>query len=73
MLFGSMLGMIPGMKIMRVSQMRMVRSLVVIACFMMLRGFGMVVCSQSMRMSRLLMVMRRFLRHREISIPLADS
>jgi hypothetical protein len=73
MLFGSMLGMIPGMKIMRVSQMRMVRSLVVIACFMMLRGFGMVVCSQSMMMSRLLMVMRRFLRHREISIPLADS
>jgi hypothetical protein len=53
--------------------MRMVRSLVVIACFMMLRGFGMVVCSQSMMMSRLLVVVRRFFRHREISIPLADS
>ena len=73
MLFGSMLGMIPGMKIMRVCKMRMVRSLVVIACFMMLRGFSMVVCSQSVMMSRLLVVMRRFLRHREISIPLADS
>jgi hypothetical protein len=72
MLLGSMLSMVPGMEIMRMSQMRMVRSLVVIARFMMFRGFRMVVCSQSVMMSRLLVMMRRFLRHREISIPLAD-
>jgi hypothetical protein len=65
MLFGCMLGMVPGMKVMCVSQMRMVRSLIVIARFMMLRSFGMVVCSQSMMMSRLRVMMRRFLRHRE--------
>ena|GEM_PF-3129387 len=57
--------MVPGMKIMPMSQMRMVRSLIVVARFMMLRGFGMVVCSQSVMMSRLLVMMRRFLRHRE--------
>ena len=73
MLFGSTLGMIPGMKIMRVSQMCMVRSLVMIAGFMMLRGFGVMMCSHPVMMSRLLVMMRRFLRHREISIPLADS
>jgi hypothetical protein len=72
MLLGSKLGMVPGMKIMRMGKMRMVRSLVMIACFMVLRGFGVVVCSQSVMMSRLLVVVRRLLRHREISIPPAD-
>jgi predicted DNA-binding transcriptional regulator len=73
MLLGGMLGMVPGVKIMRVSQMRMMRSFMMIVSFMMFRGFGMVVCSHPVMMSRLLVMMRRFLRHREISIPLADS
>lgn len=72
MLLGRMLRMVRGMSMMRMCKMRMVRSLVMIACFMVLRGFRVVVCSQSVMMSRLLVVMRRFLRHREISIPLAD-
>jgi hypothetical protein len=73
MLLGCMLGMITGMKVMRMSQMRMMRSFVMIASFMVLCGFGMVVCSHPVMMSRLLVMIRRFLRHREISIPLADS
>ncbi|WP_058185788.1 hypothetical protein [Terracidiphilus gabretensis] len=73
MLLGCMLGMVPGMKIMGMSQMRMMRSFVMIASFMMLCGLGMVVCGHPVMMSRLLVMIRRFLRHREISIPLADS
>lgn len=65
MLFGCVLGMIPGMKVMRMSQMRVVRSFMMIARFMMLGGFGMVVCSHPMMMSRLLVMVRRFLRHKE--------
>jgi hypothetical protein len=65
MLFGCMFGMIPGMKIVCMSQVRMMRSLIVIARFMMLRSFRVVMCSQSMMMSRLRVMMRRFLRHRE--------
>jgi hypothetical protein len=72
MLLGCMLGMVPGMKIMGMSQMRMMRSVVMIASFMMLCGLGMVVCSHPVMMSRLLVMIRRFLRHREISIPPAD-
>ena len=63
--FGCMLGMVPGMKIMRMSQVRMVRSLVMIARFMVLCGFCVMVCSHPVMMSRLLVMMRRFVRHRE--------
>lgn len=71
MLLGRVLGMLVGMGVMRMSKLRMVRSPEVIARFMVLGGFRVMVCSQSVVMGGLFMVLRCFFRHRESPFLLA--
>jgi hypothetical protein len=60
--------MLFGISKMRVSHMRVVRGLVVITCFMVLRGFRVMVSCLGMVMSCLLMMFDCLLRHGGISI-----
>ena len=60
--------MLLGIRKMSVGHMRVVRGLVVITCFMVLRGFRMMVSRLAMVMSSLLMMFDRLLRHGGISI-----
>ena len=60
--------MLFGISKMRVGHVRVVRGLVVITCFMVLRSFRMMMRSKPVMMSCLLMVFDCLLRHRGISI-----
>jgi hypothetical protein len=61
MRFGRMIRMLLGMGVMGMSQMRMVRSLLMVAFAMKLRGLGVMLGSQRVMMSSFFMMMCSFL------------
>ncbi len=72
-LLGGEFGMFVGVDVMRVGKMCVVSGPEVIACFMVLGGFRVVVRSQSVMMGGLFVMMRCLLRHRESPFLLAGS
>ncbi len=62
-MLGSLFGVLSGVRVMSLSQMRLMRRLFVIAGLMMLGGFAVMVGSMFVMLGGLRMMMRGFLRH----------